>query len=311
STLPRPERRITLEVLTLNVLHGLALPGGCAPDTDFCHAPTRVARLADALAATCPELVSLQEIGPRQRELVPDAVADVCDGAYRVLFEDHGIPDQEMILTTLAVVDDAFVDLSGLPWTGHRARLDTPAGAVDVLATHLASSAFDPPCGDGTDPVTVCSASCPPGLEMGICNAREAVAALDELAARLGPPAVALVAGDLNAEPGSARIDEFIRAGYVDVWSLGGGAPCDADSRAGCTCCVGDGSGPLGGLDRPGGTPDERIDLVLARVGGACTLAVGAVSRLDVGPLDPPVDGLVWWSDHHGVLADLTVTCPG
>lgn len=297
-------------MLTLNVLHGLAVPGGCAPDTDFCHAPTRVTRLVDTLAASCPELVALQEIGPRQRDLIPAAVAEVCDGAYRVLFEDRRIPDQEMILTTLAVVEDAFVDLSGPPWTGHRARLDTAVGAVDVFDTHLASGVFDPFCGDGTDPASSCSTLCPPGLEMGICNAREAVAALDELAARLGTPAVALVVGDLNAEPGSTRIDEFARAGYVDVWTLGGGAPCDAVSSAGCTCCV-DGPGPLSGLDRPAATPDERIDLVLARASAACTLAVDAVSRLDVGPLDPPVDGLVWWSDHHGVLAQLTVTCPG
>jgi hypothetical protein len=82
----------------------------------------------------------------------------------------------------------------------------------------------------------------------------------------------AVIAGDLNADPGDASVAALIGAGYRDAWVEAG--------------------------DGPGHTwpaHHRRIDYVLAR--GMRVTRVGLVG-------DHPVDD-VWLSDHHGVVADL------
>jgi hypothetical protein len=147
-------------VVTLNVLHGLPFPDSCGEDTDFCQAPDRLDQLWLAIEeqAGCPDIVALQEIGPRQKELVPERMGELCAGGYQLLFSEQGIPDQEMILTSLPVREDHFLDISGGPWTAHVARLESEVGIVDVLATHFASSPSTPTAAAPTTPLVTRSA---------------------------------------------------------------------------------------------------------------------------------------------------------
>jgi endonuclease/exonuclease/phosphatase family metal-dependent hydrolase len=307
-----------LTVVTLNVLHGLPLPGGCGEDTDFCRAPDRLDLLWSAIEqqAGCPDVVALQEIGPRQKELIPDRLGDLCTGSYELLFSEQQIPDQEMILTTLPVVEDHFLDLSGGPWTAHVARLDSDLGPVDVLATHFASSAFNPDCGSAEN--AACDPACPAGIEMGSCNAIEAVAELDRAAADAD---LQLLVGDLNREIDDPRLALVTEAGFEDTWLLAGNPECGTTGEASPASCTSGVSGDseLDGLDRAEQDLDRRIDFVLARPADGCALTVDTADDGDgdgtptalfaVGPLDPPVDGLVWFSDHQGVMADIGLEC--
>ena len=78
-------------------------------------------------------------------------------------------------------------------------------------------------------------------------------------------------------------------------------------------------AGDLDGLDEPDQQLDSRIDFVFARSREECELVVDPPDDADgdgtgtglfaVGPLDPPVNGLVWFSDHHGVMADVALAC--
>lgn len=309
------ESVIELRAVSLNVLHGLPLPGSCAQDSDACNAPTRLQLLWEAIeSARCPEVIALQEIGPRQRELIPELLPELCDGAYTLLFSDQQIADQEMILTMLPVRDDSFVDLSGLPWTAHWALLDAGGIDVAVFATHYASSALNPPCMSG-DAFADCSDVCPEGIETGSCNALETLEFLD--AAR-DEAVVELVLGDLNKPLDDPRIALLTDAGFVDTWIAAGNAECNPETGEGCTCCV-NGDSALDGLDEADQSFGSRIDFVLARLADGCELTLDTSDDRDadgvgtglfaVGPVDPTRDGLVWFSDHHGVQADIEVVC--
>ena len=143
----------TVDVATINLLHGLEVASDCAADTDQCRAPARMAllweRVEDDLG--CPDVVALQEVSPRQQGLVPAMLDDLCGGAYELLVDNRDLPDQEMILTSLQVLDDTYVELAGTPiWSAHHARLLTDVGPVDVFATHYASSSFNLECESGT-----------------------------------------------------------------------------------------------------------------------------------------------------------------
>ena len=305
-----------LRVVTLNVLHGLPLPDSCGTETDFCQAPDRIDLLWTAIEddAGCPDVIALQEIGPRQKELVPDRLGDLCAGDHDLLFTDTGNPDQEMILTTLPVVEDSYVEIAGPPWTAHWARLDSDIGVVDVYASHFASSAFNPDCTRG-DEATSCPPECPTGIEMGSCNAIEAVAFLDGLADGAD---VQLLVGDLNKEVDDPRIELILDAGFVDTWLLAGNPECGPVEPTACTSGV-SGDSPLDGLDQADQELDSRIDFILARPRAGCELVVDgpgdddddgtATGLFAAGPLDPPVNGLAWFSDHQGVQADLGLDC--
>jgi hypothetical protein len=324
---PAAGEQVDLRLITVNLLHGLELPGSCAPGLDQCDAPTRLAMLWSQIeGAGCPDVVALQEVSPRQQELVPATIADLCGGRYTLVREDLGPPDQEMILTSLPVLEEGFVDLSGPPWTAHWARLGTPVGPVDVFATHYASNSFNPPCGPDPAAIDGCADVCPVGLLMGDCNAVETLAFLDE---RFGDDGarIQLVVGDLNKPLGDPRIATLTDAGFVDVWLLAGNPECDPATGVGCTCCVG-GDGRYDGLEVRDHVLSSRIDFVLVRVAD-CELVADSPTDADgdgtatglfaTGPVDEPVagpnwspvdgEGLWWSSDHQGVQADLTFTC--
>lgn len=309
-----------VEVATINVLHGLAPPiSGCAVETDQCNVEARVGILWDLLEteAGCPEIIALQEIAERWFEVVPERIGELCDGTHVVLTEDLGLFDQEMILTTLPVLDHGRVELAGAPvWSAHWAQLDAGEGlTVDVFGTHYASSSFNPPCSPDA-PATTCHPDCPAGSDLGDCHPHETLAFLAERAA---PGSLQLVVGDLNNGPDEPRIRTLVEAGFVDTHLAAGNAECPDAGGAGCTSGIGSGAGTdLDGLDVADTTLRGRIDHVLARPPLGCALVVDAADADGDGtatgpwadqPLPEPVEGLYWASDHAGIQADLGIDC--
>jgi hypothetical protein len=289
------ERRAEpIRMVTLNVSNGVF----CAPETDSCHAPDRAEMTARAVdAADCPELVGFQEIGPRQPDAVPMAMARVCQGRYELAWEGANSPDRAMVFTTLPILDRGFLDLAASPWEAYWVRVDAPLGPIDFLTAHFAFRANNPPCDE-----SLCPPVCAAGLPANECHAIEVVAALD--ANRAGA-VVQVVSGDLNARPGSPTLATFERAGYVDAWLASGEPECDAATGRGCTGARERPANALDGLDVPDGRYTERIDFVLARPGSECTMNATAAPFV-AEPLATPFRGLYWPSDHAGVLAELT-----
>jgi hypothetical protein len=287
---PKPIR-----ALTLNVLHGLF----CPAQNDFCQAPDRAQMAANAVeAAGCPELVGFQEIGPRQPDVLPPAMAGVCGGRYELAWQSSAPPvDRTMIFTTFPIVDRAYLDLAAFPWEAFLVRVDTPIGLVDFLTTHFASSSNNPVC-----PVGGCPPICPDGVTANQCNAIEVVAALD---ARRSGAVLQIASGDLNARPDSLTLATFTGAGFVDAWLAAGLPECNAATGFGCTSGRNRPDNALDGLDVAEGRYSARIDFVLARPGTGCTLGATA-APVAAEPLDEPFNGLFWPSDHAGLVAGLT-----
>jgi hypothetical protein len=286
-----------IRALTLNVLHGFA----CAPETDFCPAADRAVLVARAVeTAGCPELLGFQEIGPRQPDVLPPALQQVCGGRYELAWQAIDPPvDRTMVFTTLPILDRGYLDLAAFPWEAFFVRVDAPIGPIDFLTTHFASSANNPVC-----PAGGCPPICPEGIRANQCNAIEVVAALD---ARRSGTALQIASGDLNAQPGSATLATFEAAGFVDAWLAAGEPECDATSGRGCTGGRDRPTTALDGLDVPEGRYSVRIDYVLARPGPDCKLSAAA-EPVAAEPLKKPFHGLYWPSDHGGVLAELSCT---
>ncbi len=290
-----------LRVATLNVLHGLS----CPPENDFCQAADRAQLVAEGLEkADCPDLVGFQEIGPRQGQLIPEAMSRVCGGRYQLAWQvgtrpfggqDVESPDREMVFTTLPIIERGYLDLAVFPWEAYWVRVDTTLGPVDFLTSHFASSSNNPPC----EPA-LCPPVCPVGLETNQCNAREVVELFDSRpSARLQ-----IASGDLNAPPGDPTVLTFTDAGYIDVWLSAGRPECDAATGIGCTSGRPRPENALDGLDVPDGRYEDRIDFVLARTDGTCDLDAQAESIFGE-PLSEPFRGLYWPSDHGGLVAEL------
>jgi len=294
STTAPPGPQVT--VATLNVLHGLF----CDYErTDWCNAPARLEIVFRLLEdAGCPDLVGLQEIGPRQEELVVQRLAELCDGEYTLSWGARPGPDRQMILTRLPIVEEGFLDLANLPWEAPWVRVRAEGGTVDFLTAHFASSSNNPPC-DATN----CPPVCPPGIETNECHALEVV---DLFASTDEPATLTIVSGDLNARPASSTVGHLLDAGFVDAWLAAGNAECSTVGDAACTGASDEPDTPYIGMDTVAGlTYGSRIDYVLARAGEACAVSAESAGFADA-PLDDPVDGLYWPSDHKGVRAVIT-----
>jgi hypothetical protein len=320
ATTERPAPATNVEIATINVLHGLTPPiSGCEEYTDQCNIEARVEILWRYLEddVGCPEIIALQEIAVRWFEVVPERLPDLCDGTHLLLTENLDLFDQEMILTTLPVIDDQRVDLAGTGvWSAHWAQLDAGDGLlVDVFATHYASSAFNPPC-SADAPATTCHPDCPAGSTLGDCHPRETLAFLAE---RGAPGALQLIVGDLNNGPEEPRLTTLTGAGFVDTYLAAGNPECPDGGGAGCTSGIGrDADTDYDGLDVADTVLRGRIDFVLARPPSGCTLVVDIDDADGDGtrtghwadtPLDAPFEGLYWAADHAGIQADVGVDC--
>jgi hypothetical protein len=293
-------RSDSLRVVALNQLHGIFCPAA----TDQCDAAARLQLLfRDVEQADCPQIIGLAEISARQAELVPQMLPSLCGGRYRLLFEpDDGsaVIDEEMILTTLPVIDHAYVDLANFPWSGLWAKVATPSGVVDYVVAHQASGSNNPPCS-----AAACPPICPVGEETGTCHTRQLIAFMDEHAT---PGGVQIVSGDLNRPATSPRITPYFAAGFVDAWTEAHNRECDPRTGTNCTCCIGSDAEPYdgGGLTDPTLTRSSRIDFVLVRNETTCKLHFGHDTAIFAGPpAQDAINGVYWPSDHAGVLADL------
>lgn len=293
----------SVRLAAINVLHGLF----CPQESDFCAAPARLDLLWRQLEdAGCPDVVGLSEIGPRQEELVPERLAELCDGSYTLLWDPAGQGqnlDQEMILTSLEAVEDAYIDLANFPWGAHWVRVKSSLGVIDFVTTHFASSANNPPCTQET-----CPAICPEGIETGTCHSLQVVDFLDGIAE---PDTIQVVSNDLNATIDSDRLAPLLDAGFVDAWIEADLPECDPVTGEGCTCCIEsemvDYDG--GGLDDSASTRrTSRIDFILVRGTAECTPSFDARRTNLIGgeAADPPFEGLLWPSDHAGIVTMLT-----
>ena len=131
-------------------------------------------------AADCPDLVGLQEIGARLEELLPPAVATLCDGEYTIAWRPASSPDREMVLTRLPVLEQGYLDIANFPWEAYWVRVDSAQGPVDFLTTHFASSSNNPPCAP-----ELCPPVCPTGITTNECHAAEVVEFFED--GRRGP----------------------------------------------------------------------------------------------------------------------------
>jgi endonuclease/exonuclease/phosphatase family metal-dependent hydrolase len=282
-------------IVTFNLLHGLF----CPEDTDACQAPDRVQIFGEHLERVgCPDLVGVQEVGPRLEQLLASSVPTWCDGVYDTAWAGSTMPDRVMVLSRLPVVDQGDLDIANVPWEAYWVRARSPQGPVDFLTAHFASSSNNPPC-DGTR----CPPACPAGISTNECHG---IQVAEFLTARRGA-ARTVVGGDLNATPGEPTVAHLRDAGFVDGWLAAGKPECDASHRAGCTA-GGTAPDPWVGMNtRAGAGFDERIDYVWVKPGRGCTARVAA-KGIATTPAPEPVNGMWWPSDHGGVLATLRCT---
>jgi hypothetical protein len=215
--------------------------------------------------------------------------------------------DEEMVLTTLDVIDHGYVDLANFPWSGYWAKVASPIGVVDFVVVHQASSSNNPPCS-----ATNCPPICRSGEETGTCHTRQLIAFMD---AHATPGGVQIVSGDLNRESTDPRITPYFDAGFVDAWTEARNRECDPVTGEGCTCCINSDAENYdgGGLEDPTLRRDGRIDFVLARNTTTCRLRFAHDTGIFAGPPSSrPINGVYWPSDHAGVLAELRLhgRCP-
>jgi hypothetical protein len=299
-----------LTIIDLNMLHGLPLEGACPPETDSCQAPARMDILWEEIeAAGCPDVITLQEVGPAQLELLPQRIGDLCDGVYEIVSEPVGLPVEVEIITSLPVLDHFGWRMSGINWAAQWAKLDAGFGPVEIVTAHFQSSADPFACDVSQD---YCADLCPSGGNPGDCHPLEVLDAFEQHG---DPTDLQVITGDLNKPIDDRRIQTLVDAGFVDTWTLAGNPECDPATGEGCTCCI-DGDPPLVGLDDPDQVFDERIDFVLARVPDGCDFQVDSPDDADGDgiatghfanqPRAEAVEGVVWPSDHSGVQADLS-----
>jgi endonuclease/exonuclease/phosphatase family metal-dependent hydrolase len=225
-------------------------------------------------------------------------VETLCDGGYTIAWQAANSPDREMVLSRLPIVERGYLDIANFPWEAYWVRVDTPAGPVDFLTTHFASSSNNPDCQPGR-----CPPICAAGISTNQCNAVEVA---DFFQRRPSKASLSIVAGDLNASPGSATLRALTDAGFRDAWLESGRPECDPTTHVGCT---GGGSAPepFVGMDtREGAGYDARIDYLLVRPGEGCDVELEVAGFADK-PRSSPLNGMFWPADHAGVQA--TIGC--
>ncbi len=293
-----PERA-TVTVVAQNLLHGLA----CAPDTHRCKLAKRVALFARQLReAGCPQVVSVEESDPlmdrflkRAVRASSDGAPRLCGGRYRIVGLGDPSSDREVVLTTLSVLGHERVRLAGPLRDALAVRVKAPLGALDVVATHLASGSDDRPCDAAT-----CGPPCRSDDSLKTCQGREAAALLDS---RRSPRTVGVLTGDLNAVPGDPTIAAIEAHGDVDTYVAAGNAPCNPATGTGCTS--GREDKDLSDLTNPSARQAERIDYVFLATKRRCRV-VSPTGLFAAAPASVPLDGLVFASDHTGVQAKIS-----
>jgi endonuclease/exonuclease/phosphatase family metal-dependent hydrolase len=296
STAPK---RATVTVVAQNLLHGLA----CAPATHRCELAKRVELFSRQLQdAGCPQVVSVEESDPVMDRYLKRAVRAptggaprLCNGRYRIVGLGDPSSDREVVLTTLPVLGHERVRLAGPLRDALYVRVKAPLGALDVVATHLASESDDRPCDRAT-----CRPPCRADDSLKTCQGREAATLLD---ARRSPRTIGVLMGDFNAEPGDSTIAAIEGHGDLDTFVAAGNAPCDPTTGTGCT--GGREDKDLSDLTNPSARQAERIDYVFLATKRRCRV-VPPTGLFAAVPSSVPLDRLVFASDHTGVRAKIS-----
>jgi endonuclease/exonuclease/phosphatase family metal-dependent hydrolase len=259
-----------LRVLSLNMLHGFPR---------FERLDDRLSLIAAEIKGIDADIVCLQEVpwswraGDGLRRLGELAGLNYVGlrangNRWAILFEEGAA-----ILSRYPLSDPFGEELK--PTAGffqHRVVLKataaTPNGKLDVYVTHLTHN----------NP-----------------EANQAQAAALKMLVERTARNPAIVAGDLNAKPGSPQIELLVPA-WVDSYRAAN------PDQPGFTCCVDDLTAKDGG--RPTGPLVERIDYVFLVPGAGREVRVKSAARIFDKPF--PVDnGWLWASDHAGLLVEV------
>jgi endonuclease/exonuclease/phosphatase family metal-dependent hydrolase len=290
---PESTTRERVTVVSQNLLHGIS----CPSDTDRCRLPERVELFGRQLdEADCPEVVAVQEADPVMVGLLEDESDGICDGDYELVGADDPSIDREVVLTTLPVLGQERIRLAGPLRTALWVRLRAAVGPLDVVATHLASGSDDRPCDAET-----CPPPCREADTLNTCQGRQAAELLEE---RSTPRSVGVLVGDLNAEPGDETIEAIEAHDFVDTFLAAGNAECDATTGVGCT--GGRADADLSDLTNPASRQSARIDYIYLAPSRDCRVE-RPTGLFAAAAAAPPLDGLVFASDHTGVHA--TISC--
>ena len=281
----------TVRIVSQNLLHGIT----CPATTNGCKLPARVALFAQQLdEGGCPDVVAIQEANQEMVDLLRQESEGICDGAYSLLWDDDAGLDREALLSRLPVLGSRRVALAGPLRTAVWVRLSGAVGVIDLVATHLASETDDRPCDEAT-----CEPPCTVDDTLNLCQARQVV----ELAGAVAhEDAVVVIAGDLNARPGSPTIDVVEDAGYTDTHLTAGNDECDRATGDQCTSGRIDDS--LEDLTDPSSTQTERVDFVFVGGGRACDVEA-PTGLFNAEPAEDGPAGLAFPSDHTAVEATL------
>jgi endonuclease/exonuclease/phosphatase family metal-dependent hydrolase len=280
----------TVRVVNQNLLHGTA----CAPTSNRCDLPARVALFLRQLArAKCPTIVAIEEGNATTERQLRRRLPGRC--RYRIVSDKNDqSQDREIVLTTGRVLGRERRRLAGPLRTAYWVRIGTAAGPVDLVATHLASGSDDRPCDAST-----CPPPCEPSDTLNACQGRQAAQLLRRVQGR---HAIAVLAGDLNAEPDEPTIAHIRASGLVDTHDRIGNPECDPTTGAQCTSGRIDDS--LAELRNPANKQTERIDYVFVRPIARCRVVrPTGVFAARGGP--GREHGLVYPSDHSAVEATL------
>lgn len=354
-----------VSVANLNILHGFAC-GPPVPEGDQCRVVDRIDLLLQHIEAVdCPDIITLQEnvteefvpvaqgeVGPLRDtvSLIEDGLAfldDECDFDYEILFDPEvaaGPPrgiDEELILSRYPVLDAELLPLYSplAPFFFFRhvlfARIDHPAGPIDVFTTHLAAESDfgSEPCGSPILPMEVggsppCPAECiapdpdDPEGEFDTVRECQAKQMANFIENRHDVPNPAFATGDFNTEPFTNAYGEFADRGWLDSHLAGGNVECDPVSGSGCTS--GREDRDLSDLESPALNVDRRIDFIFvvpAEEGASCAGRIVPADNNDFDEIETglfaavpnPLDGdcgaapdaICWPSDHSGNIATL------
>jgi endonuclease/exonuclease/phosphatase family metal-dependent hydrolase len=285
--------REAVRVVTLNLLHGIA----CAPETNRCKLPQRVELFVRQLGENdCPQVVALEEANQTSVGLIRQSLGNVCGGKYEIVGNEDPSIDREVMLTTLPVLGQERVRLAGPLRTALWARLRAAVGPLDVVATHLASSSDDRPCDS-----TTCKPPCKVSDTLNTCQGRQAVGILQD---HQTPRTVGVLIGDLNAQPDEPTIKAIRAAGFVDTHVAAENPECDPSTGVNCTS--GRVDSDLSDLTDPASRQTERIDYVWLATTRDCRVD-DPTGLYAADPASPPVEDIVFASDHTGVGA--TISC--
>lgn len=279
--------------------------------------PERADRIAEYIAITRPELVSLNEVSHVRilglSPAFPDMDVDFLPILMAALAErgaDYSVAglvaniDANLNLGGPSIRLEDFdvvlvradVEVANVVAQRYAAQVSVPLGALGTINLVRGWVQVDATVGSRT--VRFVSTHLEPqetSLPLQLAQSSQLIASLAD------SPYPVVIAGDLNSDPLDTALltsyDLFANAGFHDAWLSRAGSR----TESGNTCCT---SPSL--LDQPAGH-HKRIDLVLARpVGRARGQEIRPV-RFDLfgdAPADRTIGGL-WASDHAGVLTTI------